>query len=45
MQSLEISAKTVEEAVELALKKLGASREEVDIVVLKRGRAFLPAFM
>lgn len=29
----------MEEAVELALKKLGASREEVEVVVLKRGRS------
>lgn len=39
MESLEISAKTVEEAVELALERLGASREEVEVAVVKRGRA------
>jgi spoIIIJ-associated protein len=39
MESLEISAKTVEEAVELALKRLGARPEEVEVVVLKRGRS------
>jgi spoIIIJ-associated protein len=38
MESLETSAKTVEEAVELALEKLGASREEVEVVVLKEGK-------
>ena len=42
MDSLEISAKTVEEAVELALKRLGASHEEVEVVVLKKGR---PGFL
>lgn len=42
MDSLEISAKTVEEAVELAVKSLGASREEVEVVVLKKGR---PGFL
>jgi len=39
MDSLEKSAKTVDEAVELALAELGASRDEVDIVVLKEGRS------
>jgi spoIIIJ-associated protein len=38
MESLEISAKTEEEAVEIALEKLGADREEVEVVVLKRGK-------
>jgi spoIIIJ-associated protein len=38
MENLETSAKTVEEAVELALEKLGASREEVEVVVLKEGK-------
>jgi spoIIIJ-associated protein len=38
MDSLEKSAKTVDEAVELALEELGASREEVEIVVLKEAR-------
>jgi len=42
MESLEISAKTVEEAVELALKKLDASREEVEVIVLKKGK---PGFL
>jgi spoIIIJ-associated protein len=39
MDSLEKSAKTVDEAIELALEELGASREEVEIVVLKEGRS------
>ncbi len=38
MESLETSAKTVEEAVDLALKRLGVAREEVEIVVLTRGK-------
>jgi spoIIIJ-associated protein len=38
MESLEISAKTVEEAVALAIEKLGASRDEVEVVVLKDGK-------
>jgi spoIIIJ-associated protein len=42
MESLEVSAKTVEEAVELALKRLGVSREEVEVVVLKKGK---PGFL
>lgn len=42
MESLEISAKTVEEAVALALEKLGASRDEVEVVVLKEGK---PGFL
>ena len=39
MESLEKSAKTVDEAIELALEELGASRDEVEVVVLKEGRA------
>ncbi|MFA5375257.1 MAG: RNA-binding cell elongation regulator Jag/EloR [Dehalococcoidia bacterium] len=39
MDSLEKSAKTVDEAIELALEELGASRDEVEIVVLKEGRS------
>ena len=38
MENLEINAKTVEEAVALALEKLGASRDEVEVVVLKEGK-------
>jgi len=38
MESLEISAKTVEEAIQRALAELGVSREEVKVTVLKEGR-------
>jgi len=38
MESLEISGKTVEEAIQHALKQLGLSRDEVEVVVLKEGR-------
>ena len=37
MESLEVSAKTVEEAIRLALAKLGKQREEVLISVLSEG--------
>ena len=39
MESLEVSAKTVEEAIDLALKQLDADRVEVDVVVVTEGRA------
>jgi spoIIIJ-associated protein len=39
MESLEISAKTVEEAVALAIEELGASRDEVEVVVLNEGKS------
>lgn len=39
MESLEVSAKTVEEAIDLALKQLDADRAEVDVVVVTEGRA------
>jgi spoIIIJ-associated protein len=39
MESLEISAKTVEEAVALALEELGASPDEVEVVVLSEGKS------
>jgi len=39
MDSIEASGKTVEEAVESALKQVGLSREKVDVVVVKRGRS------
>ena len=39
MESLEVSARTVDEAVELALKELGVAREEVEVIVLKKGRS------
>ena len=39
MESLEVSAKTVEEAVDLALKRLEVDRAEVDVVVVTEGRS------
>lgn len=39
MESLEVSAKTVDEAVEKALERLDARLSEVEIVVLSEGRA------
>ena len=41
MESIEISAKSEEEAVDIALAELGLSRSEVEVVVLKRGRSGL----
>ena len=41
MQSLEISARTVEEAIDLALEQLGVSREQVEVVVLQKGKSGL----
>ncbi len=38
MDKVEMSAKIVEEAIELALKELGAEREEVAIEVISQGR-------
>ena len=37
MKEVKISAKTVEEAIELALEKLGVGREEVEVDVLSEG--------
>ena len=42
MQIREISAKTVEEAIEVALKELDASREEAEVEILSRGK---PGFL
>jgi spoIIIJ-associated protein len=39
MESLEFSGKSVEEAIQKALKELGLKREEVDITVLHKGKA------
>ena len=39
MESVEISAKSVDEAIDLALDQLGAKLSEVEIVVLSKGRA------
>lgn len=41
MESIEISAKSEEEAVDIALAELGLSRSEVEVVVVKRGRGGL----
>ena len=41
MEAVEVSAKTVEEAVELALEKLGLSREQVEVTVLNKGKSGL----
>ncbi|MFC2011487.1 RNA-binding cell elongation regulator Jag/EloR [Chloroflexota bacterium] len=38
MKSLEISAKTVEEAIQHALEQLGVSLEEIEVTVIKEGR-------
>ena len=38
-ESQEFSAKTVDEAIKLALEKLDAKREELEITVLKRGKS------
>jgi len=38
MESLEVHAKTVEEATQRALDQLGLTRDEVEIVVVKEGR-------
>lgn len=42
MESLEVSARTVEEATQKALEQLGLSREEVEVAVLKTGK---PGFL
>jgi len=39
MESLEITAKTVEEAIQQALDQLGVSREEVEVTVVKEGKS------
>lgn len=39
MKSLEISAKTVEEAIQLALETLGVNREDVKVTVLRESEA------
>ena len=38
-EPLEMSARTVEEAIELALKELGADRDEAEVEILSRGKA------
>ena len=39
MKSLEMSGKTVEEAIQSALNQLGVSREEVEVTVIREGRS------
>lgn len=39
MESLEIGAKTVEEAIERGLQQLGLTRDQVETVVLNKGRS------
>ena len=39
MENLEISAKTVEEAIQRALEQLGVTREEVEVTVLSEGKS------
>ena len=38
MENLEISAKTVEEAIQQALEQLGVGREEVEVTILSEGK-------
>lgn len=45
MESVEVSAKTVEEAVEQALARLGKTRDEVDVTVLSEGHRRILGFM
>jgi spoIIIJ-associated protein len=44
MESIEVSAKTEEEAVAIALAELGLSRAEVEVVVLKKGKTGIFGF-
>lgn len=39
MESLEMSGKTVQEAIERALKKLGVGREEIKVTVIREGKS------
>lgn len=45
MESVEVSAKTVDEAIQQALVKLGKSRDEVEITVLSEGHKGLLGFV
>lgn len=44
MEGVEASGKTVEEAIERALRDLGVTREQVDIEILSEGRAGILGF-
>ncbi len=39
MKELEVSAKTVDEAIRIALEQLGVTEDQVEVVVLKKGRS------
>jgi spoIIIJ-associated protein len=39
MNELEVSGKTVDEAIQIALEKLGVSEDKVEVTVLKKGRS------
>jgi len=39
MKEIEVSAKTVDEAIQTALEQLGAAEDQVEVVVLKKGRS------
>ncbi len=39
MKSLEMSGKTVEEAIQSALNQLGVTREEVEVTIIREGRS------
>ena len=39
MNELEVSGKTVNEAIQIALEKLGVSEDKVEVTVLKKGRS------
>ncbi len=41
MNELEVSGKTVDEAIQIALEKLGVSEDKVEVTVLKKGRSGL----
>jgi len=39
MKELEVSGKTVDEAIQSALEQLGVSEDQVEVTVLKKGRS------
>ena len=45
MESLEVSAKTVEDAVDSALRELGLNRSEVEVEVLQEGIEIYRAYL
>jgi len=45
MESVEVSAKTVEEAVQQALTRLGKSRDEVEVTILSEGHRRILGFV